>query len=56
VKRESHQKDGVITKRKRLVYDGKYHDGPEFAKEVAGSLGDFSTANQWSVDNLTEQL
>jgi hypothetical protein len=56
VKRESHQKDGVITKRKRLVYDGKDHDGPEFAKEVAGSLGDFSTANQWSVDNLTEQL
>jgi hypothetical protein len=28
VKRESHQKDGVITKRKRLVYDGKDHDGP----------------------------
>jgi hypothetical protein len=56
VKRESHQKDGVVTKRKRLVYDGKDQDGPEFAKEVAGSLGDFSTANQWSVDNLTEQL
>ena len=52
VKRESHQKDGVITKRKRSVYDGKYHDGPEFAREVAGSLGAFSTANQWSVDNL----
>jgi hypothetical protein len=41
VKRESHQKDGVITKRKRLVYDGNDHDGPEFAKEVAGSLGAF---------------
>jgi hypothetical protein len=52
VKRESHQKDGVITKRKRSVYDGKYHDGPEFAREVAGSLGAFSTANQWLVDNL----
>jgi hypothetical protein len=56
VKRESHQKDGVITKRQRLVYDGNDQDGPEFAKEVAGSLGAFSTANQWSVDNLTEQL
>jgi hypothetical protein len=32
VKRESHQKDGVITKRKILVYDRKDHDGPEFAK------------------------
>jgi hypothetical protein len=38
------------------VYDGKDHDGPEFAKEVVGLLGDFSTANQWSMDNLTEQL
>jgi hypothetical protein len=56
MKRESHQNDGVITKRKRLVYDGKDHDGPELEKEVAGSLGDFSTPNQWSVDNLTEQL
>jgi hypothetical protein len=38
------------------VYDGKDHDGPEFAKEVADSLGYFSPANQWSVDNLTEQM
>jgi hypothetical protein len=38
------------------VIDGKYEDDPKFAKEVADSLGDFTTANQWSVDNLTEQL
>jgi hypothetical protein len=38
------------------VYDGKDHDGLEFAKEVVGSLGDFRTVNQWSVENLTEQL
>jgi ABC-type phosphate transport system auxiliary subunit len=56
VKRESHKKDGVITKRKRMVYDGNDHDGPEFAKEVAGLLGAFSTSNQWSVENLAEQL
>jgi hypothetical protein len=56
VKRESHKKDGVITKRKRMVYDGNDHDGPEFAKEVAGLLGAFSTSNQWSVENLTKQL
>jgi hypothetical protein len=56
VKIKSHQKDGVVTKRKRLVYDGKYQDDPKFAKEVVDSLGDFSTANQWSVDNLTKQL
>jgi ABC-type phosphate transport system auxiliary subunit len=38
------------------VYDRKDHDGLEFAKEVAGLLGAFSTTNQWSVDNLTKQL
>jgi hypothetical protein len=56
MKRESHQKDGVTTKRQRLVYDGNDQDSPLFAKEVAGSLGVFSTANQWSMENLTEQL
>jgi hypothetical protein len=56
VKREFHQKDGVITKRERLVYDRSDWDGPVFAKEVAGSLGDFFTSNQCSMDNFTEQL
>jgi hypothetical protein len=36
------------------VYDGKGQNDPEFAKEVADSLGAFATANQWSVDNLTK--
>jgi hypothetical protein len=54
VKIESHQKDGVVTKRKRLVYDGKYQYDPKFAKEVADSLGDFSTTNQWLVEILTK--
>jgi hypothetical protein len=39
-----------------MVYDGNDGDDPEFAKEVAGSLGVFSTVNQWFVDNFTEQL
>jgi len=39
-----------------MVYDRNDHDGPEFAKEVAGLLGDFSTSNQQSVENLTKQL
>jgi hypothetical protein len=56
VKRESHQKYGAIVKRKRMVYDGKNRDDTEFAKEITGSLGAFSTANQWSVENLVEQL
>jgi hypothetical protein len=56
VKRESQQKDGVVTKRQRLVYDGKDQDDPKFEKEVADSLGNFSIANHWSVNNLTKQL
>jgi len=39
-----------------MVYERNDRDDPEFAKEVAGSLGSFSTANQGSVDNLNEQL
>ena len=39
-----------------MLYDGNDHDDLEFMKEVAGSLGSFSTANQWSVENLEEQL
>jgi ABC-type phosphate transport system auxiliary subunit len=38
------------------VYDGKDQDDHEFTKEVVDLLGGFSTANQWSVDNLTKQL
>jgi hypothetical protein len=56
VKRETHQKDGAIVKRQRMLYDGQNRDDTEFAKEVAGSLGAFATANQWSVENLAEQL
>jgi hypothetical protein len=56
VKRESHQKNGMITKRKILVYDANDQDGPVFAKEVVGSLGASSIANQWSVENLNEKL
>jgi hypothetical protein len=46
LKRETHQKYGAIVKRKIMVYDGHNRDDTEFAKEVAGSLGTFSTANQ----------
>jgi hypothetical protein len=34
----------------------KGQDDPKFSKEVVVSLGDFSTANQWLVDNLTKQV
>ena len=39
-----------------MVYDVNNQDVPEFAKEVVRSLDAFSTDNQWSVENLAEQL
>jgi ABC-type phosphate transport system auxiliary subunit len=39
-----------------MLYDENDRDDLEFAKEVAGSLGAFSTANQWSVENLAAKI
>jgi hypothetical protein len=36
--------------------DGQNLEEEDFATEVAGSLGDFATANLFSVDNLKEKL
>jgi hypothetical protein len=56
VKRETHQREGATVKRHRVLYDGQALEEAEFAMEVAGSLGAFSTTNQYSVGNLKEQL
>jgi hypothetical protein len=56
IRKESHQKEGVTTKKHIIVYDGHEKNDPEFAKEVADSLGAFTTANQWSVGNISKQL
>jgi hypothetical protein len=49
IRKESHQKEGVTTKRHRIIYDGHENNDPEFAKEVSDSLVAFATANQWSI-------
>jgi hypothetical protein len=56
IRRESQQKGGVITKKQRMVYDGHGQSDPEFAKQVADSLGEFATTNLWSVDQLRKKL
>ena len=56
VKRETHQKEGAIVKRHRVLCDGQALEEANFTMEVASSLGAFSTANQYSVGNLKEQL
>jgi hypothetical protein len=37
-----------------MIYYGHGKSDPKFEKEVADSLGDFATTNQWSVDNITK--
>ena len=45
IRKETHQKGGVTTKKHIIVYDGHEKNDSEFSKEVADSLGAFSTAN-----------
>ena len=52
VKREAHQKHGTIVKRQRMLYDGQGLDDTKLFREMVGSLGSFSMANQCSVENL----
>jgi hypothetical protein len=52
VKRESQQKEGILTKRQRMIFDGQGLEDSELAKEMVGSLSSFSMENQWSIDKL----
>jgi hypothetical protein len=56
VKKEMHQKEGTMVKKNRVLLDGQNLEDEDFATEVAESLGDFSTTNLFSVDNLKERL
>jgi hypothetical protein len=42
VRRESQQKEGIITKRQRMIFDGQGLEDSELAKEMVGSLGAFA--------------
>jgi hypothetical protein len=46
VKKEMHLKEGPVVKRHRVLIDGESLEEVDFVEEVAGSLGDFSIANQ----------
>jgi hypothetical protein len=39
-----------------MLYDRNDRNDLEFTKEVAGSLGAFATANQWSMENFVDKL
>jgi hypothetical protein len=56
VKQELYQEAGTKAKKFKILDDGRAMKKEEFATQIAGTLGDFSTTNQYSVESLKEQL
>jgi hypothetical protein len=56
VKQEIYREVGIVAKKFKILDDGKTMKKDEFATQIAGTLGDFSTTKQYSVRSLKEQL
>jgi hypothetical protein len=56
VKQELYQKEGAVAKRFKILTEGKAVEEEEFTDEIAGTLGAYATANQYSVGTLKAQL
>jgi hypothetical protein len=56
VKKELYQEAGMVAKKFKILADGRTMKKEEFATQIAGTLGAFSTANQYSVGSLKDQL
>jgi hypothetical protein len=56
VKREFYQDEGSTAKKFKVMTDGKNKKSDEFATEIAGTLGAYASANQFSVGMLKNQL
>jgi hypothetical protein len=56
VRQELYQREGVVAKKFKIMTDGKAVKEEEFADEIAGTLGAYATANQYSVGTLKAQL
>jgi hypothetical protein len=52
VKREFSQEEGSTVKKFKVMTDGKNKKSDEFATEIAGTLGAYASANQFSVGML----
>jgi hypothetical protein len=52
VKREFYQEVGSTNKKFKVLIDGKDMKKDDFMTEIAGTLGEFSTENQYSVEVL----
>ena len=56
VRQELYQEAGIISKKYKILTDGKDMNKFEFATQIAGTLGAFATVNQYSVGTLKDQL
>jgi hypothetical protein len=56
VKREFYQEGESTVKKFKVMTDGRNKKKDEFATEIAGTLGAYATANQYSVEMLKRQL
>jgi hypothetical protein len=56
VRQGLYQREGVVAKKFKIMTDGKAVKEEEFADEIAGTLGAYATANQYSVGTLKAQL
>ena len=55
VRQELYQREGVVAKKFKIMTNGKVMKEEEFADEIAGTLGAYATANQYSVGTLKAQ-
>ena len=56
VKREFYQEGESIAKKYKVITDGKDKTNEQFMTEIAGTLGAYASANQFSVRLLKNQL
>jgi hypothetical protein len=56
VKQEIYQEVGKVAKKFKILANGKDMKKQEFATQIAGTLEDFATTNQYSVESLKNQL
>jgi hypothetical protein len=56
VKKELYQEAGTVAKKFKILADGRIMKKEDFATQIAGRLGAFTTANQYFVGSLKDQL
>jgi hypothetical protein len=56
VRQELYQEAGTVSKKFKILTDGRNMKKEEFTTQIAGTLGAFATTNQYSVETLKDQL